>query len=398
MDQERLNELNVIAHQRRDSELMEALRYIVALQEQAREVPAMPTREQLAADIREWYEDGRRHYPDRWKHLADCVLQLLAQRQQPQQAVPLERHHARAVLEHYAGRNFSEDRHDVGNMRKALRHVFGNLCPSVPETNCGPCDRELERVTADRDTALRERDEARERVEELEAENLRLERLFQQSHGCHSSWVNAGIEARKRAERAEAALTAERDAHQKLRAAVGAHLNDVEFASQASGYVASENSVIALRRAFSLQPQPEPAPDAWQKFAEGIDSDIQRHFGKPAPQPVEPQVAELAAEIRADYARIKEEASAVGRELDAYARKVATPQVPASLADVVARVTALESCAHVFAKAIMTSMTGNREISVATYHAYEDACVLWIDRIVAAVQTIPFVLDGKEPG
>lgn len=355
MDQERLNELNVIAHQRRDSELMEALRYIVALQEQAREVPAMPTREQLAADIREWYEDGRRHYPDRWKHLADCVLQLLAQRQQPQQAVPLERHHARAVLEHYAGRNFSEDRHDVGNMRKALRHVFGNLCPSVPETNCGPCDRELERVTADRDTALRERGEARER-----------------------------------AEAAERALADTKERLADLRADAR-YLADYVH-SVVLERTAPHNAAERVKRI--LAETAEPAPDAWQKFAEGIDSDIQRHFGKPAPQPVEhakPQVAELAAEIRADYARIKEEASAVGRELDAYARKVATPQVPASLADVVARVTALESCAHVFAKAIMTSMTGNREISVATHHA-------WIDRIVAAAQTTPFVLDGKEPG
>jgi hypothetical protein len=39
-----------------------------------------PTRDQLAQTIRDWFEDGRLHYPDRWKHLADCVLGLLRSR------------------------------------------------------------------------------------------------------------------------------------------------------------------------------------------------------------------------------------------------------------------------------------------------------------------------------
>lgn len=47
----------------------------------------------------------------------------------PEKPVELEREHALAVLQEFAGWRAGGDPHAVGNMRKALRTVFGKWCP-----------------------------------------------------------------------------------------------------------------------------------------------------------------------------------------------------------------------------------------------------------------------------
>lgn len=76
-------------------------------------------------------------------------------------------------------------------------------------------ERDCERAEATGDNGYPVED-----VRELLAEVARLEALFQQSHGCHHSWVNEGVVQRKRAEAAEAdakAINAECDAMGVLR-------------------------------------------------------------------------------------------------------------------------------------------------------------------------------------
>ena len=64
-----------------------AFAHILDAAEAAREPGPMLTRDQLAQRLYDWCEDGRKHYPDRWKHLADCVLPMLAA--QPTETVPV---------------------------------------------------------------------------------------------------------------------------------------------------------------------------------------------------------------------------------------------------------------------------------------------------------------------
>jgi hypothetical protein len=76
-----------------------------------------PTRDQLAQTIRDWFEDGRLHYPDRWKHLADCVLGLLRSRPAPATPQPFEVTDA-----------------DVFDACMTWRHDFGLLAPDDDES------------------------------------------------------------------------------------------------------------------------------------------------------------------------------------------------------------------------------------------------------------------------
>lgn len=158
MDQERLNELNEIAYQRCDMELTEVLRFIVELQEQAREVSQQMT-DEIIRILNE--------------HSAECV--------------------------------------SGNDVYRAGLKVLGAVCPSVPD---GPLvsKRLLEVTVRERNDARSERDALQRRLDETATEharvcgelNAKIYALLTQCNEDHQKWQSICNDKVDRAQKAEA--------------------------------------------------------------------------------------------------------------------------------------------------------------------------------------------------
>lgn len=106
----------------------------------------------------------------------------------------------------------SPDREALGQMARQTFIDFANEQP-MPSPACFMPWSALSEVNREADRRIGEtvfaagRASRDEEVAALRAENERLEALFQQTHGCHSSWVAEGVRLRADVER----LTAERE-------------------------------------------------------------------------------------------------------------------------------------------------------------------------------------------